>query len=95
MLGMIEASDSSAHLGVLLVHEFRSPTLSNPKLMQNSMDWENFVHTFPELANSQCDRNQILGPVFAPGGGRVPSTIPLYLGKLITELNAAACGVDP
>jgi hypothetical protein len=28
----------------------------------------------------------ILGPVSIPGGGRVPNSVPLYLGKLVTEL---------
>ena len=54
--------------------------------MQNGTDWENFVRAFPELAAVQFEQNQILGPLSVPGDGRVPDDVPLYLGKLVTEL---------
>jgi len=56
------------------------------KLTQNSSDWTNFVHAFPELAAAGIEKDQILGPVSVPGGGRVPRSVPLYFGKLVTEL---------
>jgi len=83
---LIEAAANRAELGLFLVHEFRSPSLNEKKLTQNSTDWENFVHVFPQLATAQVEKNQILGPVSVPGGGRVPRSVPLYLGKLATEL---------
>jgi predicted kinase len=83
---LIEAAANKAEFGLFLVHEFRCPRLSEKKLARNSTDWKNFVHLFPELAGAQLEKNQILGPVFVPGGGRVPSSVPLYLGKLVTEL---------
>jgi hypothetical protein len=69
-----------------LVHEFRSASLNPNKLMQNATDWENFVHAFPELAAARIEKNQILGPVSVPGGGRVPHSVLLHLGELVTEL---------
>jgi hypothetical protein len=69
-----------------LVHEFQSASLNRGKLRQNAADWENFVRAFPELATARVEKNQILGPVSIPGGGRVPNSVPLYLGKLVTEL---------
>lgn len=83
---LIETAANKAELGLLLVHKFRSASLDKDKLIQNSIDWENFVHTFPELATAQIERNQILGPVSVPGRGRVPQSVPLYLGKLVTEV---------
>ena len=83
---LIEAAANRAEFGLFLVHEFRSPRLNEKKLTQNSADWENFVHVFPKLAGAQVKKNQILGPVSVPGGGRVPRSVPLYLGKLVTEL---------
>jgi len=83
---LIEAAANGAELGLLLVHEFRSTSLNRNKLMQNGTDWENFVHAFPELATARIEENQILGPVSVPGGGRVPHSVPLHLGKLVTEL---------
>ncbi|MGB8064998.1 MAG: hypothetical protein WCF26_24135 [Candidatus Sulfotelmatobacter sp.] len=83
---LIEAAASGAELGLFLVQEFRSKSLNENKLAQNSTDWENFVHTFPELANARLEENQVLGPVSVPGGGRVPHSVALHLGKLVTEL---------
>src|SRR5271155_5630255 len=83
---LIEAAASGAELGLFLVHEFWSKSLNENKLRQNNTDWENFVHAFPELATARLEKDQILGPVSVSGGGRVPNSIPLHLGKLITEL---------
>jgi len=83
---LIEAAANEAQLGLFLVHEFRSAGLNRNKLKQNATDWENFVHAFPELATARIEENQILGPVSVPGGERVPHSVPLYLGELITEL---------
>jgi hypothetical protein len=82
----IEAAANRADLSLLLVHEFHSAGLNSDKLTRNATDWEDFVHAFPELATVQVQKNQILGPVSVPGGGRVPHSVPLYLGKLVTEL---------
>lgn len=83
---LIEAKDNGGELGLLLVHEFRSAGLNVDKLTQNGTDWENFVHAFPELRTARIEKNQILGPVLVPGGGRVPHSVPLYFGKMVTEL---------
>ena len=83
---LIEAKDNGAEMGLFLVHEFRSASLNRDKLTQNATDWENFVHAFPELATARIEENQILGPVSVPGGTHVPNSVPLYLGKLVTEL---------
>lgn len=83
---LIGAKENDAELGLFLVHEFWSSSLDSDKFVQNGTDWENFVHAFPELAVAQFGKNQILGPVLVPGGGRVPDDVALYLGKLVTEL---------
>lgn len=83
---LIEARANEAEMGLLLVHEFRSASLNRDKLTQNATDWQNFVHVFPELATARIEENQILDPVSVPGGGRVPHSVPLHLGHLVTEL---------
>jgi Domain of unknown function (DUF6946) len=83
---LVEAAASGAELGLFLVHEFWSASINRNKLTQNATDWENFVHAFPELTTARIEENQILGPVSVPGGGRVPHSVPLYLGKLVTQL---------
>ena len=83
---LIEAKENGAELGLFLVHEFRSTSLNRNQLKQNGTDWQNFVQAFPELTTARFKKNQILGPVLVPGGGRVPHSVPLHLGKLVTEL---------
>jgi hypothetical protein len=87
---LIEAQNKNAELGLFLVHEFRSEGLGSEsrreKFRRNAADWENFVHAFPELATARVEQNQILGPISVLGGGLVPNGVPLYLGKLATEL---------
>lgn len=83
---LIEAKNSEAAMGLFLVHEFRSESLNRKRLRRNDADWQKFIHTFLELATASCEKNQILGSVSVPGGGRVPDSVPLYLGKLVIEL---------
>jgi hypothetical protein len=83
---LIEARTNDAEMGLLLVHEFRSASLNRDRLTQNSTDWRNFVHGFPELATDRIEENQILGLVSVLGGGCVPNSVPLYLGKLFKEV---------
>lgn len=59
-------------------------TVQIAKLQQNRTDWTTFVRAFPELTNRDVDKNQILGPISVPGGGRVPNYIPLYLGSFMS-----------
>jgi hypothetical protein len=84
---LIEARDNGAELALFLVHVFRSTNLKRNKLAQNDGDWQNFEHAFPQLNTARIEENMILGPVSVPGHGRVPHSVPLHLGKLITALN--------
>jgi hypothetical protein len=83
---LIETKMNGAEMGLFLIHEFHSASLNRDKLSQNAADWQNFVHAFPELAAARIEDNQILGPVSVSGGGRVPRSVPLHLGHLVTEL---------
>jgi hypothetical protein len=65
---LIKVERRAARVGLLLIHEFRSKNLDERELKQNSTDWENFVHVFPQLATSKVKENQILGPVSVSGG---------------------------
>jgi hypothetical protein len=84
---LIEARSRGAGIAIFLVHEFISTGLSFPKLKQNADDWDTFVRAFPELADAKVQRSQILGPVRVPGGEYVGTSIPLYFGKLLTQLS--------
>jgi hypothetical protein len=92
---LFEAKKYDAELGLFLVHEFRSASPNKNKLMQYPIDWENFVHAFPELATARIEENQILDPVSVPGGRYVPHSVPLYLRYLVTELEqVTAIGIQ-
>jgi len=81
---LIEAAAHEADVGLFLVQEFYSASLSGMKLQQNRTDWVTFVRAFPELARTEVGKNQIVGPISVPGGGRVPNSIPLYLGSIVS-----------
>jgi len=81
---LIEAAASKAELGLFLVQEFYSPSLSGVKLQQNRADWAAFVRAFPELSTADVQKIQILGPISVPGGRRVPKSISLYLGSFVS-----------
>ena len=83
---LIEAANYGADLAVFLVHEFSSVGLSDTELKRNAKDWMAFVNAFPVLAEATVSTNQILGPVSIPGGGRVPRSIPLYLGNVVSTI---------
>jgi len=87
---LIDTKANDAEFGLLLIHEFRSASLSHRKLSRNGRDWADFVHTFPELATARIEKDLILGPISVPGGNRIPASVPLYRGKLTTELTKGA-----
>jgi hypothetical protein len=81
---LIEAAAHKAEMGLFLVQEFYSASLNSMKVQQNRTDWKNFVHAFPETTKTDVDKSQVFGPISVPGGGRVPNSIPLYLGSFVT-----------
>jgi hypothetical protein len=85
LLRRIEANANKAEVAVFLVQEFSSARLSSVKLQKNRADWATLVRAFPERTNAQEEKNQILGPISVPGGGRVRDYIPLYLGSMCPQ----------
>ena len=83
---LIEAANHDGELAILFIHEFSSEGLIGSKLKRNTEDWRLFVRTFPELTGATVSKNQVLGPVLVPGGGRVPRSIPLYRGNLVSTV---------
>jgi len=81
---LIEAAAHKAEMGLFLVQEFYSASLNGTKLQQNRTDWMAFVRAFPELATTEVDKNQIVGPISVPGDGRIQHSIPLYLGSFVS-----------
>jgi hypothetical protein len=83
---LIAARRHGADIAIFLVHEFISDRLNTVKLATNHNDWRSFLAAFPTDSGIQSHPEGAVGPVRVPGGGRVPSDIPLYLGRIQTIL---------
>lgn len=78
---LIEARNQEASVAVLVIHEFVPVGGKGDKARENEKDLEVFIerssdglHTLPS--------SKLIGPFHMPGGGKIPSNIPLYIGKI-------------
>ena len=85
---LIEAKSMSASMSVFLVQEFHHNRLSRKRLEQNDSDFRLFVSALqggraPEVAIG------LFGPFQVPGNTDfIPTHIPAYLGRVVTDLDA-------
>jgi hypothetical protein len=83
---LIEAKLHRAAAAVFLIHEFRSAWTHDAKHVENRNDLCDFVG---RLGMDLPIGDSILtGPIAVRGGSRVPADIPLYVGKIVTDLRA-------
>jgi hypothetical protein len=83
---LISAKQHGADVAIFLVHELVSDRLNHVKVASNESDWRSFVAALLPDGGGQFDPEHAVGPLRVAGGGRVPSDIPLYLGKIQTFL---------
>jgi hypothetical protein len=83
---LIEAQQRGAEVAAFLVHEFLSTRLQPDKVLRNHLDWQSFVARLARDQAAPVQAGRTIGPIFVAGGGLVPSTIPLYLGKIQSNL---------
>lgn len=76
------AADHDADEAVLLVHEFRGKSAKPDLLARNAGDFDAFVGALGEGATAPT--GSLAGPFEVPGGGRVVSGVPLYIGKIVS-----------
>lgn len=82
---LIEANLRQADVAVFLVHEFLIPGATKPeKVKQNADDWAAFLHALDPSGNL-VRPGGMSGPFKLPGGGRVPGSVPLLVGKVTTS----------
>ena len=83
---MIEASKIEAIAAVFVVHVFLSDAVDDEKVRSNDDDYIRFMKRLvaPDAGNG--DDGLLIGPVMVPGGPFVPSDIPLYVGKIKTQV---------
>jgi hypothetical protein len=89
---LIFAKEQKAAAAVFIVFEFQGLSCSEQNLQGNAVDLDAFVLALGPAA-SPITTGQIAGPLRVPGGGRVPSNIPLFIGKavhLVSERSVSA-----
>jgi hypothetical protein len=82
---LIFARDQAAAAAVFIVFELRGSSCTKENLERNARDFDLFVKTLsPSAAMPQS--GNLIGPLFAQGGGLVPARLPLFVGKAIRNI---------
>ncbi|MGD6831026.1 DUF6946 family protein [Sutcliffiella halmapala] len=82
---LIEAKEFGATQAIFLVHEFHSVETNSKNVTRNKDDLNRFLFDLFEQ-DIDLQPNELLGPVSVNGGEFVPEGIPLYVGKIVTDL---------
>jgi hypothetical protein len=80
---LIEAKVQGAERAIFVVHQLMSTRMDVSKALNNKADFVQFVEKLTDL-KILYTTEKLLGPITVPGGGRVPSDIPLYIGYVRT-----------
>lgn len=72
---------------VLVVHEFHSNLTAPEKIAANQDDLDAFLGLL-HLAPPTLTAGQLIGPIPLPVSALLPGGMPLYLGKVVTELGS-------
>jgi hypothetical protein len=82
---LIEATNQNASHAVLVIHEFIPTTGKTDKAKQNELDLAAFVERLSG-GRQTLTIGELIGPFHVPGGGKIPCSIPLYIGKIESKL---------
>jgi hypothetical protein len=85
---LVDAGERGCARAVFLVHEFRSVNLDAERVERNSDDLNGFVQALSRGAITAVRPGVLVGPLTVPGGGLVPTDVPLFVGKVLTPLDA-------
>jgi hypothetical protein len=83
---LIEAGLTNADVAVFVVHMFLSSAVDRIKIEENSRDFTKFVQMLSNWSELIAKDGVLIGPILVNGGDFVPSNIPLYIGKICTDL---------
>jgi len=86
---LIFAAEHQATAAVFAVFEFCGPSCSQENLRRNKQDLERLLVLLGQPGGTFQD-GQLFGPFAVPGSGRIPGTIPLFVGKTIREVGQRA-----
>lgn len=80
---LIEAQEQGAEQAVFVIHEFVSARMNALTALENKADLIEFIEILTGL-RMLYTTGHLKGPFTVPGGGRVPTSIQLYIGYLRT-----------
>jgi hypothetical protein len=86
---LIFAAEQETAVAVFTVLEFHSPSCSEENLRRNASDLQAFMGLFGG-ASAPLLPGQLSGPYSVPGRDKIPSGIPLFVGKAIREIGRRA-----
>jgi hypothetical protein len=84
---LIEAKNRGAVQAVFIVHEFVPIKGRSIKAVQNDHDYSDILKLLCSNKKHEDITEALYGPLSVPGGGYVPSDIPLDLGKITSSMN--------
>jgi hypothetical protein len=82
---LIEAKNQQASVAVFIVHQFISDSLSQSALQKNNDDLNSFVSRLINQ-NITLTAGNLVGPITVIGGTTIPNSIPIYIGKIISNV---------
>ncbi len=83
----LQAVTDQSVAAILAIHEFRSSTTSPDKLADNQVDLDAFLATLQPGAPARSV-GALIGPIALSSSSLLPGGMPLYIGKVVTELGA-------
>ncbi|MBM3331726.1 hypothetical protein FJY68_07750 [candidate division WOR-3 bacterium] len=81
-------ADKGSTRAVLVIMQFMTSACTDEAMARNAADWRSFLEEMPGRPVSAAEPDVLAGPISVPGNEFIPSGIPLYLGKVITETEA-------
>ena len=79
---LVEAQERGAHAALLIIHDL-APTRGTPDgLTPTQLAVSDFVTELARDGQPHHTTGVVHGPLTVPGGGRIPSTIPLYVSLI-------------
>lgn len=80
------AKNNGADLAVMLVHEFRTSVTKEADFERNEKDYHAFLEYLHRRHKNAGKAGNLNGPFHLPGGDKYTDPVPLYIGKVVTEV---------
>jgi hypothetical protein len=82
---LAEAKIQKANKAVFIIQKFLTDNVDSKKVEDNDNEINKLVKVLSNSQISKINHNELYGPFLVPGNLFIPSDIPLYIGKVITD----------